>query len=156
MRIYFIILILNLSLLFPFFIAPENPSKSKFPGGYISLGLQFGKDSNAIKFRSYQISLGTSIEEPLMVGLTFGKRYYNNGQSYHYFDLQSNLIFLLGAGIGFINDNNKIFFRKKVFGGLGPFMYSRDWVNYKDKLIKNSGLMMAFPILTVFGNTFHP
>ena len=156
MRIYLIILTLNLSTLFPFIIAPENPGKSSFPGGYISLGLQFGKDNSAIKFRSYQINIGTSIGQPLMVGLTFGKRYYNDDKSYYYFDLQGNIIFLLGVGIGIISEDDNIYIRKKYFGGLGPFMYSNDWINYKDKLIKNSGLMISLPVLTVFGNAFHP
>ena len=140
----------------PFIIASEDPSKSRFSGGYLSLGLQLGKDNNEIKFRSYQINLGTSIGEPLMVGLTFGKRYYKDGRSYHYFDLQGNIIFLLGCGIGFVNEGGNMSFRKKVFGGLGPLMYSMDWVNNQDQLIENSGMMIALPILTVFGNTFHP
>jgi len=154
MRIY--CLILYVSALFPFIIAPNNPSESSFRGGYISLGMQFGKDNNKVKFNSYQINIGTSIAEPLMAGLTYGKRYYKDNRSYSYFDFQANIIFFLGAGIGIVNENKEIYFRKKIFGGLGPVMYSRDWVNYKNELGKNSGLMLSLPILTVFGNTFHP
>ena len=91
-----------------------------------------------------------------MAGLTYGKRYYKDNRSYSYFDFQANIIFFLGAGIGIVNENKEIYFRGKIFGGLGPVMYSKDWVNYKNELGKNSGLMLSLPILTVFGNTFHP
>ena len=136
-------------------IAPDTPTESDFPGAYISLGLQFGQDNNAIKFRSYQINLGTSIGNPLLVGITFGKRYYNN-RSYNYLDFQGNIMFIFGAGIGIVNQNKEIYIRKKIFGGLGPIMYSKDWLNYKDIIENNSGLMLAFPVFTVFGNTLHP
>ena len=153
----FFIISLFLTTLFPFIIAPENPGKSSYPGGYISLGLQLGEDNNFLKFRSYQINIGTSIGSPLMLGFTFGKRVYKNKKSYFFCDFQGNIIFLGGAGIGIISENKNIYFRKKLFVGLGPFMYSKDWVNYRDKRsVQNSGLMIAFPFLTIFGNSFHP
>ena len=155
---FYIVLILYTSTLFSFIIAPENPTESTFPGGYISIGLQFGKDDNAEKFRSYQINIGTSIGSPLMIGLTFGKRFYSNNQSYYYFDLQGNIILLLGGGIGITNKGNNLYLRKKIFGGLGPLMYSKDWTTYRKKknIVKNSGVVFTLPLLTVFGNSFHP
>ena len=57
-----------------------------------------------------------------------------------------------------ISEDDSIYLRRKFFGGIGPFMYSKDWINYKDKrgMAKNSGMMIALPVLTVFGNAFHP
>jgi len=151
------LLILFISTLFPFIvIAPDNPSESDFRGGYITLGIQFGKDNNTIKFHSYQINIATSIEGPLMAGITYGKRYYKDNRTYSYFDIQTNIIFFLGAGIGIIKENKDIYFRKKIFGGVGPIMYSKDWASYNDRLNKNSGIIISAPMLTVFGNTFHP
>ena len=151
------LLILFISILFPFIvIAPDNPSESDFRGGYITLGIQFGKDNNTIKFHSYQINIATSIEGPLMAGITYGKRYYKDNKTYSYFDIQTNIIFFLGAGIGIIKKNKDIYFRKKILAGFGPIMYSKDWANYNDKLNQSSGIMISAPILTVFGNIFHP
>ena len=151
------LLILFISTLFPFIvIAPDNPSESNFGGGYITLGVQFGKDNNALQFHSYQINIGTAIEPPLMAGISYGKRYYKNNRSYSYFDIQTNIIFFLGGGIGIIKENKEFYFRKKMFAGIGPVMYSKDWANYNDKLNKNSGIMISAPILTVFGKNFHP
>ena len=140
MKIYFIVLLTTFSTLYPFIIAPEKPTDSNFPGGYISLSIQWEKDHNAI-----------SIGRSSFVGLTFGKRNYNNGKNYQFIDLQGNFFFLSGGGIGIVNENNNIYFKKKNFAGLGPFLYSKDWVNYKNESNKNSG-----PILTIFGNSFHP
>jgi len=158
MQKYFIYIALNLSILFPFIIAPENPTESNFPGGYVTIAMQFGKESNDVNFRSYQVNIGASIGSPLMIGLTIGKRNFNNGKSYYFFDLQGNIIFLLGGGIGFISEDYNIHHRKKFFGGLGPLMYSIDWVSYKDNrgMVENSGTILALPILTIFGNSFHP
>ena len=150
-------LIFFISTLFPFIvIAPDNPSESDFRGGYITLAIQFGQNNNKIEFHSYQINIGTAIEPPLMAGISYGKRYYKDNRSYSYFDIQMNIIFFTGAGIGIIKENKDIYFRKKMFVGIGPIMYSKDWANYNNKLNKNSGIMIAAPILTVFGNTFHP
>tara|TARA_B100001250_G_scaffold201932_1_gene173107 strand:+ start:1248 stop:1715 length:468 start_codon:yes stop_codon:yes gene_type:complete len=155
MKYYFIILFI--STLFPFIvIAPDNPSKSDFRGTYVTLGIQFGKDNNKVRFHSYQININTAIESPLMAGITYGKRYYKDNRSYSYFDIQTNIIFFLGAGIGAMKENKEIYFRKKIFGGVGPIMYSKDWTNYNDKLNKNSGIMISAPLLIVFGNKFHP
>ena len=71
-------------------------------------------------------------------------------------DIQGNVMFIFGAGIGVVNQNKEIYIRKKIFGGLGPVMYSKDWLNYKNIIENNSGLMLAFPVFTVFGNTLHP
>ena len=151
------LLILFISTLFPFIvIAPDNPSESNFRGGYITLGIQFGKENNTLKFHSYQINIATSIEGPLMAGVTYGKRYYEDNRTYSYFDIQTNIIFFLGAGMGIIKENKDIYFRKKILMGVGPIMYSKDWANYNDRLNKNSGIMIFAPMLTVFGNAFHP
>ena len=150
-------LIFFISTLFPFIvIAPDNPLESDFRGGYITLAIQFGQNNNKIQFHSYQINIGTAIEPPLMAGISYGKRYYKDNRSYSYFDIQTNIIFFLGGGIGIIKENKNIYFRKKMFVGIGPIMYSKDWANYNNKLNKNSGIMISAPILTVFGNTFHP
>ena len=42
----------------------DNPADSDFPGGYISLGIQFGENNDGIKFRSYQINLGSLLKFP--------------------------------------------------------------------------------------------
>ena len=153
----YIILILCISNLFSFIvIAPDNPSESNFHGGYITLGLQFGKNNDSVKFHSYQINIATSIEGPLMAGITYGKRYYKDNRTYSYFDIQTNIIFFLGIGMGMIKENKEIYFRKKISAGVGPIMYSKDWVNYNDKSNKNSGIMISAPMLTVFGKNFHP
>ena len=156
MKIYFIVLLTTFSTLYPFIIAPEKPTDSNFPGGYISLSIQWEKDHNAIKFCSYQINTAISIGRSSFVGLTFGKRNYNNGKNYQFIDLQGNFFFLSGGGIGIVNENNNIYFKKKIFAGLGPFLYSKDWVNYKNESNKNSGPIFSLPILTIFGNSFHP
>ena len=151
------LLILFISFLFPFIVIdPDNPLESDFRGGYITLGIQFGQDNSAVKFHSYQINISTAIASPLMAGITYGKRYYKDNRSYSYFDIQTNIIFFLGTGIGVIKENKEIRFRKKIFAGIGPIMYSKDWINYNGILNKNSGIMITAPMLTVFGNTFHP
>ena len=151
------LLILLIANLFPFIvIAPNNPSASDFRGGYITLAIQFGKDNNTVQFHSYEINIGTAIELPLMAGISYGKRYYKNNRSYSYFDIQTNIIFFLGTGIGIIKENKEFYFRKKISAGIGPVMYSKDWANYNNKLNKNSGIRISAPMLTVFGNTFHP
>ena len=151
------LLILFISNLFPFIVIDtDNPLESDFRGGYITLAIQFGQDNNGIKFHSYQINIGTAIEPPLMIGISYGKRFYKDNRSYSYFDIQTNVIFFTGAGIGLIKKNKELYFRKKIFAGIGPVMYSKDWINYNGRLNKNSGIMIAAPMVTVFGNKFHP
>ena len=155
MKYYLIILFI--ANLFSFIVInPDNPSESDFRGGYITLALQFGQNNNKVKFHSYEINIGTAIEPPLMAGISYGKRYYKNNRSYSYFDIQTNIIFFLGTGIGIIKENKEFYFRKKISAGIGPIMYSKDWANYNNKLNKNSGIRISAPMLTVFGNTFHP
>ena len=150
-------LLLLISVTFSFIIiAPDNPKESNFSGAYVSIALQFGKDNNSLKFNSYQINLGIPIKMPFMAGLTVGKRNYKNGQQSYYIDLQGNIIFLGGFGIGLIKENKEIYKRKKIFGGCGPVMFSRDWFNKKNEIIKNQGIIISAPILTIYGNKFHP
>ena len=67
----------------------DCPTKSPYPGGYITLGLQFGKNNDGIKFRSYQINFGVGLTQApqLFLGVTFGNRIFKNKPNYHYMDL---------------------------------------------------------------------
>ena len=47
MKIYFLVLFATLSTLYLFIIAPEKPTDSNFPGGYISISIQWGENHNA-------------------------------------------------------------------------------------------------------------
>ena len=67
----------------------DSPADSDFPGGYISLGIQFGKNNNGIKFRSYQINVGVGLttSPQSFLGVTFGNRIFKNEPNYQYMDL---------------------------------------------------------------------
>ena len=55
-----------------------------------------------------------------------------------------------------VRKNNKIYNRKKRWIGLGPVMYSKDWVFINKNPEINSGTMVALPVFFVFGNAFYP
>ena len=136
----------------------DSPADSDFPGGYISLGIQFGENNDAIKFRSYQINLGLGLTNcpQSFVGLTLGNRIFKNESNYKYVDLQFSCAFLAGIGIGIALKDNKTYHRKKSWVGLGPIMYSKDWL-YIDKVPqKSKGAIFALPIIFKFGYGFYP
>ena len=136
----------------------DCPTKSPYPGGYITLGLQFGKNNDGIKFRSYQINFGVGLTQApqLFLGVTFGNRIFKNEPNYQYMDLQLSCLYISGVGIGVVRKNNKIYNRKKGWIGLGPVMYSKDWVFINKNPEINSGPMFALPVFIVFGNAFYP
>ena len=142
------------------YIGEENASASSFPGGYISVAIQWGKNSDGVKFRSYQTNVGVAsiIYDPgnvtLFSGLTIGKRKFKNNTSYNYYDLQFAIAPWTPIGLGFgkakIDGNwhNRI----KGWIGLGPLLYSRDLLYLPDEKIVNRGFMFSWPIIVVCGN----
>ncbi len=143
-------------------IAPENPGASGFPGGYIALAIQSGKNSKGVKFWSYQATAGLALpyNEALsiqpFVGLTIGKRKFTNNTSYLYYDLQLAISPFTGIGFGKAKVDEKLYNRLKGWLGFGPFIYSGDWLYMPDKKIANSGLMLSVPVTIIFGNKFMP
>tara|TARA_B100000686_G_C16522753_1_gene828101 strand:- start:99 stop:578 length:480 start_codon:yes stop_codon:yes gene_type:complete len=135
----------------------DSPADSEFPGGYISLGIQFGENNNAIKFRSYQINLGLGLTNSpqSFVGLTIGNRIFKNESNYNYVDLQFSCAFLAGVGIGIALKDNKIYHRRKSWIGLGPIMYSKDGIYIDEVPQKSKGVIFALPI-PKFGYAFYP
>ena len=127
----------------------DSPADSDFPGGYISLGIQFGKNNDEIKFRSYQINLGLGLTNwpQSFVGLTFGNRIFKNESNYNYVDLQFSCAFLAGIGIGIALKDDKTYHRRKSWVGLGPIMYSKDWLYIDEVPQKSKGAIFALPII---------
>lgn len=143
-------------------IAPENPGASNFPGGYIALAIQSGKNSKGVKFWSYQATIGVALPHPEelsilpFVGLTIGKRKFKNNTSYTYNDIQLAISPYTGIGFGKAKVDEKLYNRLKGWLGFGPFIYSGDWLYMPDEKIANSGLMLSIPVTIIFGNQFMP
>ena len=158
LKILSFLILLNLNYSQITYEKSDNPADSDFPGGYISLGIQFGKNNDGIKFRSYQINLGLGVTTfpQSFLGITLGNRIFKNESNYQYMDLQFTCAFISGVGIGIVRKNNKIYNRKKGWIGLGPVMYSKDWLNINNNPEINRGIMLSLPAFFVFGNAFYP
>ena len=141
-------------------IAPENPGASGFPGGYISLAIQWGKNNNGVSFRSYQATAGIALPNSdniqTFIGLTVGKRKLKNDTEYDYYDLQLSISPIAGLGIGKAKLDGNFHNRIKGWLGLGPLIYSGDWLYLPDEKIANGGFMVSLPVTVVFGNQFSP
>tara|TARA_Y100000588_G_scaffold395259_1_gene521976 strand:+ start:5382 stop:5873 length:492 start_codon:yes stop_codon:yes gene_type:complete len=142
-----------------------DPSSSKFPGGYIGVGIQIGKTEESLRFIDVQIStgialIGNQLDLPIYVflGGSTGKR-FQGGQSQTYFDWQAVMLSFVqfGIGRGNITINSHKVPRKKYWAGLSviPLMYTTDSYTYDDKLHKQQGLMVTIP-LPIFGFNFYP
>ena len=145
----------------------ENPSESNFPGGYVSIGLQFGKTQQNTQFIDVQITpsivmIGPykqNIQGYLFLGSSLGKRFID-GKSLSYFDLNINFwngLFTFGTGRGIFFENGERYFRKKYWGGIGiiPLVLSRDYYIKNELEYKQKGLMGILPF-PMFGNNFYP
>ena len=160
MKTILIILFLQINIIYSQtnYERSDSPADSDFPGGYISLGIQFGKNNDEIKFRSYQINLGLGLTNwpQSFVGLTFGNRIFKNESNYNYVDLQFSCAFLAGIGIGIALKDDKTYHRRKSWIGLGPIMYSKDWLYIDEVPQKSKGAIFALPIIFKFGYGFYP
>ena len=82
MKLVIMILMLNVASSQTEFVYEKSgdPTDLDFSGGYITLGLQFGKNNDGIKFRSYQINFGVGLTTgpQLFLGVTFGNRIFKN------------------------------------------------------------------------------
>ena len=159
MKILLIILFLQINIIYSQtnYERSDSPADSDFPGGYISLGIQFGKNNDEIKFRSYQINLGLGLTNwpQSFVGLTFGNRIFKNESNYKYVDLQFSCAYLAGIGIGIALKDDKTYHRRKSWIGLGPIMYSKDWLYIDEVPQKSKGAIFVLPI-PKFGYAFYP
>ena len=142
-----------------------DPSSSKFPGGYIGLGIQIGKTEESLRFIDVQIStgvalIGNQLELPIYIflGGSAGKR-FQVGQSQTYLDWQAVMLSYVqfGIGRGIITFNSHRVPRKKYWAGISaiPLVYTTDSYIYDDKLYKQRGLMGTIP-LPFFGFNFYP
>ena len=99
MRLVILILMLNAAFSQTVYEKSGDPTDLDFPGGYITLGLQFGKNNDGIKFRSYQINFGVGLTQApqLFLGVTFGNRIFKNEPNYQYMDLQLSCLYISGV-----------------------------------------------------------
>lgn len=140
----------------------DDPSKSKFPGGHVSIAVHFGKNSNGNSFWAYQISAGIALPPAdasnisLFAGVCIGKRVFKNKDNYNYYDLQLSAFPLAGIGIGKAKIDGILYNRQKIWAGLGPLIYSRDWLKLPNESVANDGLMFSVPIIASYGNQFYP
>lgn len=138
------------------------------PGGaYVSIGFQFGKDSNMNKYRDIQLSTGLSlglldeigIPAFLFPGITVGKRTINDNTQYIFKDFQIQLSGLLsiGVGRGTIRIDNKKIPRKKIWIGsfFFPLAYTSDIYIYGNAKVKNNGTIIIIPF-PYFSGDFTP
>ena len=159
--LFFLIIFANENV-FAQIIAPDNPGASGFPGGYISLAIQWGKNIKGVSFWSYQATDGIALPNPdaihvlPFIGLTVGKRKLNNDTEYDYYDLQLSLSPYTGLGIGKAKLDGNFHNRIKGWLGFGPLIYSRDWLYRPEEKIANGGFMVSMPVTIVFGNQFMP
>lgn len=142
---------------------PNHPRESNFTGGYAALAVQRGKRSDGIKFWAFQISGGVALPHNMdkntiapFLGLTFGKRIFNDKTSYNYYDLQLVISQFIGIGVGKAKIDKKLRSRMKGWIGYGPFIFSGDVLFLPDEKINNGGLMLSIPVLYKFGNQFYP
>ena len=151
-------------------INPENPSESRFPGGYITLGIQFGSpiDTEGGIVTSLQTTVGvvvpwigkSGLGPYLFPGVTFGRRKTYPAKtisSYVDFQLTYFVGFWGGVGIGRVYSDAHQYIRVKAYGGflLGGVTYDRPLrpvgQDYPSYLSFNLGL--AYPF---FGYHFMP
>ena len=145
----------------------DNPSDNPFPGGYISIGYQWGKNSNDEWFRDLQITGAVLV--PLIspevfpvfqfAGVSVGTRKMRGGAKMRYFDFQLNNVSLVtaGFGIGKMLHGSNSYRRKKVWGSISalPVVISRDWMEMSDDSIISTGGMLIYPV-PFFGYAFYP
>ena len=127
------------------------------------MAIQWGKNSDGVKFRSYQTNVGVALwSDPpgggpdltLFSGFTIGKRKFKNNTSYNYYDLQLAISPWTGLGFGKAKIDGNWHNRIKGWIGLGPFLYTRDLLYLPDEKIVNRGFMFSWPIILVSGNQF--
>ena len=145
----------------------DNHENNPFPGGYISIGYQWGKNSNGEWFRDFQITSAVLI--PLInpevfpvfqfAGVSIGTRKMRGGARMRYFDFQLNNVCLVtaGFGIGKILHGSKSYRRKKMWGSIValPLSISRDWMEMSDDAIISTGGMLIYP-MPIWGYAFYP
>ncbi len=83
-----------------------RPCNSSFPGGYVTISYQIGKNSNEQRFRDLQVSFAVVIphgELPVFpfIGLTYGSRKMKDGTKQRYGDLQLNLVSIIAGELSF-------------------------------------------------------
>ena len=77
----------------PYYTRIGDPTELSFPGGYISFGLQLGKNSSGQRFTDFQVTGAMVIpifgEVPAypFIGFTFGSRNYKNDTNQTYVDM---------------------------------------------------------------------
>ena len=141
-----------------------RPCNSSFPGGYISISYQIGKNSNEQRFRDLQVSFAVVIphgELPVFpfLGLTYGSRKMKDGTKQRYGDLQLNLVSIVagGFGIGVISSGGSMHKRKKSWAGILPLpvILTKDSFSIEGERLTSKGIMLSYP-MPIFGFAFVP
>ena len=141
-----------------------RPCNSSFPGGYVTISYQIGKNSNEQRFRDLQISFAVVIphgELPVFpfLGLTYGSRKMKDGTKQRYGDLQLNLVSIVagGFGIGVISSGGSMHKRKKSWVGILPLpvILTKDSFFIEGERLSSKGIMLSFP-MPIFGFAFFP
>ena len=145
----------------------DNPKDNPFPGGYISIGYQWGKNSKGDWFRDFQVTGAVLV--PLIdpevipifhfVGITVGSRKMIDGTKMKYYDIQLNNVSIVsvGFGAGRLISNGSAYSRRKMWGGISvvPLMITRDWADMNDGHMTSTGGMLVYPV-PFFGYAFYP
>ncbi len=145
----------------------DNHEDNPFPGGYISVGYQWGKTSNGERFRDLQVTGAVLV--PLIspevfpvfqfAGFSVGTRKMRNGSRMRYYDIQLNNLSIVtaGFGVGKMLHGTSSYRRKKVWGSIVtlPVVISRDWMEMSDESIISTGGMLIYPV-PFFGYAFYP